>query len=295
MKETFMNWQPTPATAAILERVQEIMEEYRDMGYVLTLRQPYYQLVSRDVIPNRVREYKRLGNIVSDGRLSGMLDWAMIEDRVRIPNVNSHWNSPKDIMNAAIGSYYRARWTNQDTYIEVWAEKDAVSNIIEPVCRRWDVLFMANRGYSSQSAMYDGYHRLLRALGKGKKVEVIYLGDHDPSGMDMTDDIAKRLGLFLTKGKDKIFNRVNRIALNMDQVEKYDPPENPAKITDSRYAKYVAQYGKSSWELDALEPRVLSDLVEKAILQHLDQDRWQEIVDLENEHKQTLRDLAANL
>jgi len=295
MKEAFIDWRPQDGTIDILGWTNKVMAEYEAQGYRLTLRQLYYQLVSRDVIANKVQEYKRLGNIVSNGRLSGLLDWAMIEDRVRIPALNAHWDSPKQIMEAAISSYYRARWDNQDTYIEVWCEKDAVSNIIEPICRKWDVLFMANRGYSSQSAMYDAYYRLLAAISNRKQVQIIYLGDHDPSGIDMTDDIANRLGLFLTKKQDKIFNRVNRIALNMDQVEKYQPPENPAKITDSRYEKYVARFGESSWELDALEPRVLSDLVEEAILLHLNHDKWQETVDLEEQHKEKLRDLAAGL
>jgi len=295
MKEAFIDWRPQGETIDILAWASKVMEEYEAQGYRLTLRQLYYQLVSREVIANKVREYKRLGNIISNGRLSGLLDWAMIEDRVRIPALNAHWDSPKQIMEAAINSYYRNRWENQSDYIEVWCEKDAVSNIIEPVCRKWDVLFMANRGYSSQSAMYDAYNRLFVALSREKDVEIIYLGDHDPSGIDMTDDISNRLGLFLTHEQNKIFTRVNRIALNMDQVEKYRPPENPAKVTDSRYEKYVAQFGKSSWELDALEPRVLSDLVEGAIFEHLNHEKWEEVLHLEEQHKEKLRTLAAGL
>lgn len=294
MKEAFKNWKPGVKALSILLQVQKVMEEYAAQGYVLTLRQLYYQLVSRDIIPNRIQAYKSLGDIVSNGRLSGMLDWAMIEDRVRVPSQNTHWDSPKQILQAAIRSYYRSRWDNQEDYIEVWCEKDAVSNIIEPVCRQWDVLFMANRGYSSQTAMYDGYRRLQAAYHKGKNIHVIYLGDHDPSGMDMTDDIGKRLGLFLT-GSESGFFKANRIALNMDQVDEYQPPENPAKVTDSRYGKYVAEFGESSWELDALEPSILSSLVEGAITSHVDQYEWDQVERIEEEHKEKLRELAKDL
>ena len=101
MKERFINWNPTGKSAALLSAIMDILEEYREQGYRLTLRQLYYQLVSRDLIANRTREYKRIGNIVNRARLAGYIDWSMIEDRVRIPAVNSHWDSPADILEAA--------------------------------------------------------------------------------------------------------------------------------------------------------------------------------------------------
>ena len=127
-------------------------------------------------------------------------------------------------------------------------------------------------------------------MDAGKRVVLIYLGDHDPSGIDMTRDIEDRLGTFMM-GKGASFSGVLRIALNMDQVEEYQPPENPAKSSDSRFKSYVIEFGPSSWELDALEPVVLSKLVEDSILKHLDIDLFQGVVDLENEHKEKLKGL----
>lgn len=289
MKEKFIDWKPTGSSYALLVGILEILEEYREQGYKLTLRQLYYQLVSRDRIANKTSEYKRLGNIVSKARLSGHIDWSMIEDRVRIPAVNSHWDSPVDILKSAAESFYMPKWTDQDNYVEVWCEKDAVSNIIEPVCRKWDVIFMANRGYSSQTAMYDGFNRLVES---GKPARVFYLGDHDPSGIDMTNDIRNRLGTFIYCDADIHYENVDRLALNMDQVERYNPPENPAKVTDSRYAKYVQIYGMSSWELDALEPSVLSAIVENAIFRFLDLDKFRKIESIEAVHKEKLLEMA---
>jgi len=291
--EMYQDWNPSIVSLNLVDAINLILEDYEKQGYRLTLRQLYYQLVSRDIIANQTTEYTRIGNIVNRGRLAGLIDWDMIEDRVRVPQSRSHWSSPKEIIEAAASSYYRSRWENQRNYIEVWCEKDAVSNIIQPVCRKWDVTFMANRGYSSQSAMYEASQRLYESYVSDRFVGVIYLGDHDPSGIDMTRDIRDRLGIFLSDGHS--FSNVDRLALNMDQVLQYKPPKNPAKVTDSRFKDYEVHYGPSSWELDALEPKVLAQLVEDKILEFVDKDRWEEIEDEEAEQQATLIKIANEL
>lgn len=290
MKESYQEWNPSDLSLQLVNAINLILVEYEKQGYRLTLRQLYYQLVARDVIPNSVTEYTRIGNVVNRGRLAGFIDWDMIEDRVRVPQSRSHWTSPKEIIEAAAQSYYRSRWESQKHYIEVWCEKDAVSNILQPVCRRFDVTFMANRGYSSQTAMYEASSRLYAANQAGKHLEVIYFGDHDPSGIDMTRDIKDRLGIFLNNGRP--FTLVYRAALNMDQVKKYRPPENPAKVTDPRFKDYVTVWGDKSWELDALEPKVLARLVEDRIKLFIDQDLWDEVEEEEDNHQEALMKIA---
>ena len=292
MKELYQEWNPSSKSAYLINYINDILNDYESQGYKLTLRQLYYQLVSKDIIPNSVAEYGKIGNVVNRGRLAGFIDWNMIEDRLRIPQSRGHWDNPKHIIEAAANSYYQARWKNQDNYIEVWCEKDAVSNIIEPVCYRWDVTFMANRGYSSQSAMYEAAKRYKAAHFEGKELILIYFGDHDPSGIDMTRDIRDRMELFLgyreLVAEENIDIQVERIALNMDQVEEYNPPENPAKVTDSRFQGYADIYGYSSWELDALEPKVLENLVENKIKDFINPDLWDEIIAKENKGKEKL-------
>lgn len=294
MKQKFLSWNPANQSMILLGYIDRILNDYRKQGYVLTLRQLYYQLVSADIIPNRVSSYTMLGNVVSRGRMGGYIDWDMIEDRTRQSKSNAHWDDPKDILEAAKKQYYRDRWDDQESYIEVWCEKDAVSNIIAPICKKWDVTFMANRGYSSLSAMYDAFHRLNNNKNAGKSIAILYLGDHDPSGIDMVNDIKNRLGTFLY-GNEKInFESVHRIALNMDQVEEYKPPKNPAKTTDSRYKAYSKRYGKSSWELDALKPQVLAKIVEDKILEYVDKYKFNNVKRLEDLHKIKIDEMIRN-
>lgn len=121
----------------------------------------------------------------------------------------------------------------------------------------------------------------------GQVPVVIHLGDHDPSGMDMTRDNEERLRVFLEEHGDKL--ELERIALNMDQVKKYKPPPNPAKVTDSRYKKYEEEFGTSSWELDALNPRMLVDLVRDKIKTYLNKRRMDAVIAEEKEKLEELK------
>ena len=292
MKEAFTNWKPRGNdNKVLLVKGVEIVNEYAAQGYQLTLRQLYYQLVARNIIPNSDRWYKRLGEVVSNGRLAGFIDWDSIVDRGRTPVMPPHWSSPSAIMESAARSYRLDRWEGQANHVEVWCEKDALSSVIEPVCERYHVRFLANRGYSSSTAMYDAAQRFNDAADRGKQPVVIYLGDHDPSGIDMSRDISDRLEL-MTYGMGV---DVSRLALNYDQVEEYQPPPNPTKFQDSRAEGYIRLYGLDSWELDALEPQVLDGMIASAIEQFMDLDLYDRMVEREEEGRGAIREAAARL
>jgi len=99
----------------------------------LTLRQLYYQLVSRNVIPNTEKSYKNLSTLVSDARLAGKMDWNAIEDRVRVPRMSSEWGSVSELVEDALAAYRRPRWAGQRNYVELWVEKDALAGVLLPL------------------------------------------------------------------------------------------------------------------------------------------------------------------
>jgi hypothetical protein len=206
--------------------------------------------------------------VINDARLAGLLDWDQIVDRTRNLRGLAHWNSPESVIQSAAYGYRTERWADQPYRVEVWIEKDALVGVITGVCQRHDVNYFSCRGYTSQSELWGAAQRLAGYEYRGQKTLVIHLGDHDPSGVDMTRDIRDRLSLF---GAD---TEVHRIALTMDQVEEHRPPPNPAKITDSRAVAYIREHGTSSWELDALEPSLLDRLIEDEIFAVRDVDRW---------------------
>lgn len=276
----------SPKSLGLIDTANKIIAEYTAQGFNLTLRQLYYQFVARDVIPNTQREYKNLGSIINDGRLAGVIDWNAIEDRTRNLVSNSHWETPADIVRACANQYQIDKWANQDTRVEVWIEKDALIGVIEKVCQSNDVAYFSCRGYTSQSEIWGAARRLQNFESEGQETVIIHLGDHDPSGKDMTRDIQDRLRLFGAE------TTVERIALNMDQIRKYKPPPNPCKITDSRANGYIKEFGKSSWELDALEPQTLSKLIQVTIDDYKIGAKWKASVKTENEHKERLSDAA---
>ncbi len=288
MKEAFVSKGFNPASLKMIALANAILDEYRAQNFRLSLRQLYYQLVARDYIPNNQRSYKNLGNLISNARQAGLIDWEMIEDRGRETVTPAHWENPAQIVEAAARQFRIDKWEDQPWHVEVMVEKDALSGVLEPVCRSLDVGITANKGYSSSSTMYEIGKRLAQQSSQGKRIRVLYLGDHDPSGIDMTRDVEERLKMY-----SRLYDiEVVRLALNYDQVQQWQPPENPAKETDARYDRYVDEYGASSWELDAIEPRTLADLVTNSVNELLDQDQYDRAVEKERSMRAELLEFA---
>lgn len=274
-----------------IARAQEIIDEYAAQGFgVFTLRSLYYRFVARDYIPNTFQSYKRLGEIINAARLAGELDWDVIGDSIRNLDAPPSWDDGEDMMNSAAHWMQKDPWEPTDTRIEVWAEKDAITNFVHPVCRRWRVPFFACRGFTSQSEMHVGGKRIGNYLAEGRKVLILHIGDHDPSGIDMSRDNEARLRMFAEADWSDLFE-FRRIALNMDQIERYNPPPNPTKTTDSRARGengYIARYGYESWELDALSPTALDEIISSHIEPEVDQVVWDEVIREEETEREKL-------
>lgn len=288
MKIRYVNWNPNVSTVDLLLQAIDVVEDYSERGYVLTLRQLYYQLVARDIIPNKQEEYNRLGRIIAKARDAGYVDWEAIEDRTRQPERLSTWTSPRSIMDSAIQSYRRDKWEGQENRVFVWVEKEALAGVIEQACFDENIQaeFLSCRGYMSASTIWREGMKVADVLEEGQTPVILHLADHDPSGLDMTRDNLERLQLY-AETPAFVFKR---IALNMNQIEEHNPPPNPAKQTDSRFERYYDEYGDSAWELDALDPDVLVELVQGWVTRFRDDETWQEQVAREQEEKRILRE-----
>jgi hypothetical protein len=294
----------------VMEQATAIVEEYAAQGIALTLRALYYRHVARGLIENNQREYNRLGDAVNDARMLGIMDWDHLTDQTRGLTDWRYERSPEVALKRLAEQYHKDLWATQDHRVEVWVEKDAAVGVIEGVCRANGVPYFSARGYASSTSLHDAAQRIRWHIEDGKAVTVLHIGDHDPSGLDMTRDIEDRLRTFLsvdwaglhmgpgqhTRGdiRMSMFDhmaskgwqgsgfgvmpwRVKRIALNIDQIEEYAPPPQFAKQTDARYARYVEETGlEESWELDALEPTVMQALIDEEVDRLRDEDRWAE-------------------
>lgn len=281
--------------AEALQRIDEcnaILDDYQAQGLRLTLRQLYYQLVTKNTIPNSEKSYKALGGLVSDARLAGKMDWDAIEDRVRRPRILEDFSSLKEMLEQNLRTYRLQRWEGQENYVELWVEKDALAGVLSPICDQFHVTLMVNRGYSSSSAMYEASQRFMYKLDSQEgcqTLHLLYLGDHDPSGEDMVRDIEDRLNMF----DCSVY--VKKIALTTEQVHRYNPPPNPAKLTDSRARTYIAKHGRSSWEVDAIPPQELQKIVRGEIRELLDEDLMNKVIAREKVHKAALLKVAEKM
>ena len=274
----------------IIRQANQIIAEYQAEGFDLTLRQLYYQFVSRGFFLNDTKMYKRFGSVIGDARLAGFIDWEVIEDRARNVQSLTHWKDPGQILKAAHRSFCLDHWKGQEYRVEVWIEKEALVGVIASICDELDVPYFACKGYVSLSEMWAASQRFIEHQEEGQIPVIVHLGDHDPSGIDMTRDIFDRQDLFMEHAGPE----VKRIALNMNQIEEFSPPPNPAKLTDSRCGGYVAKYGSESWELDALEPRVLRNLIANTVGNYRDEDVYAEVIAQEIEYKEVLNRVEKN-
>jgi hypothetical protein len=286
----------------LLEKVQKIIEEFQQQKIKLTNRQTYYQLVAKNIIPNADKVYKRICVLLTDARYGGYIDWDAIEDRGRVAERHAEWQNVAEFMNDAVEAFRLPRWDDQECYVELFTEKQAAESILSPLANIYHIHFAYNKGYSSAVMIYDLSKRIIEQIYKGKKVKILYCGDHDPSGVDMIRDIQERVIEFLMKGDDAFniyrveeYFEIIPLALSMEQVRQYNPPPNPAKIKDPRATWYIEKYGNSGWELDALRPEVLRNIVEIGIQEHLDIDKYNAWIVREQPWKQKLQEIADSL
>jgi len=277
-----------PATLERISQVNEILAEYQANGFDMTIRQLYYQLVARGIIENTDKSYSRLVNLVNNGRMAGLINWKTLEDRTRQLHGTIHEHSPRSAIRSLAETYVIDKWDNQDWRIEVWVEKEALLDVFARICNELDLDYFTSRGFNSQSAMWRAAMRMRVYQARGQRPMVLHFADHDPSGIDMTRDLGERFKVF---GADVV---VKRIALTMDQVGEYRPPPNPAKMTDPRAKSYISRYGEQSWELDALTPQVLHQLVQDEVFAYRDVDAWEVAVEREAEERRLMQEVAGN-
>lgn len=277
MKQQYQDLRLRPDTLELIRLINSIINSYLEQGFTLSVRQLYYQLVARALIENTEKSYKRIASVINDGRLAGLIDWEAIEDRNRDVQVRSRWRSGSEIIGACASSFHMDMWDNQQNRVIVIVEKAALAGVLDGVCTRFDVPLLAARGYPSVSIVREmALEHIVNPLNQGQRVTVLHLGDHDPSGIDMTRDLDERIRLFTEAETDTDGLEICRIALTMGQIEEVNPPPNPAKVTDSRFDSYARQFGDESWELDALNPQYLVDLVTGHLEDRIDSDAWSE-------------------
>jgi hypothetical protein len=294
-------YRPNRKTCQLVNECNEILLDFTGQGYTLTVRQLYYQLVARDRIPNTDNSYKRLVSIVSRARDAGLIDWDHIGDRGRQIHSFGHWETGRDFLVQKANQFSLDWWKGQKIRCFVLVEKDALAEVVGRAASAYDTPYLACRGYPSATVTWDlARNWMLKSSDGCKHYRVLHLGDHDPSGIDMTRDLERRFWRYsypIQEDKEEPpVIEVKRIALNMDQIQQFNPPPNPAKLTDPRAPKYIEEFGTDkSWELDALTPQTIEGLIREGLEEVLDMELFKKRKAKEERIQRTLVKTAKTL
>ena len=273
----------------LLEQVKEIIESY---DFALTLRQIYYQLVAKQIIPNQQKYYMKLSRLCVIGRDEGILPEDAFADRLRQVDKPSSYLDLADFMATVKAAYRKDKWQNQSSYLEIWTEKDALRSVLTEITYPYDVNLMVVRGQVSRTAIYESYERYSKKIEEGNDCYLYYAGDFDPSGLSIYNSLEERIRNYGIAGKYITFER---IALTPEQIEDYDLPCDPGKQTDPNYKRFVSEYGDNVVELDSLPPEVLRETVKDCIEQHIDYDFFIQAQETEFKERARLQEFVAQL
>lgn len=257
----------------IIEHSKNILDNSENK---LTLRALFYKLVSKNLLLNNKNNYTKLSRIINNARWKNLLPFDCIEDRIRTNIFPTFYEDVEDLIQTAIQSYETDIWEKQNNYIEILAEKDTLITLFEPIARKYKINLSVCKGYNSLTEIYKLSERF---KDKNNKTHyILYIGDLDPSGLDMDRDIKSRLEKLNT------YPTFIRVALNINDVKKYSLLPNRIKKQDPRAKKYPYT---DCWEIDALDPTTLQMILVSRIKELIDSKQWEidKKIELENKNK----------
>jgi len=263
-------------TLELIESARAVLAEYHPM----TVRQVFYQLVSRLVLENSERQYKQLSRHLTTAREEGIIPDEWIEDRTRRPRDVSMWDGLDEFLSDARYWYRRNVWNTQPRYVVCWVEKDALSGIFEDITEEYGITLVVGRGYNSHSIKAEMAKRFQSIE---KPITILYFGDFDPSGeniyQNLKESFPRDFGISL---------EIEKVALRFEDIERYQLPPNPAKKTDSRAGSFIEKYGDISVELDALPLPVLQKRIRESIHHRMDMEALLQVAQVEAKEKARL-------
>lgn len=294
-------------TLELLNIIKKIIDSYE---LPWTVRQIHYNLVGKEEVDNTIPQYRKISRISSDGRYTGHLPWNKIVDDTRGAYKTQSWDSIENGINSFLNGFRsKGRWDGSDRRIEVWVEKRSLRRLTYPITDKYDIYLAVGGGWNSTSAIWEAVERIL--MYNTKRLDILYFGDLDPSGDDMPRDVEDRLKEFagatftLNTGKKFRFPeiiKVHKILINDEDIEKYDlkrrfdiPILKNGQIVnkieeDPRAKQFYQKHGDLfQVEMEALEPKVIAEILENTLLQYVDLEKFEHVQKQEEEERKRIR------
>lgn len=257
------------ATTRIIDAAAEILAA----EYPMTLRQCFYRLVSKGIIENTRKDYQTLSRILTKARGDGRIEYEWLTDRSRPTYSPSVFKDPSDYADTIKRAYRKDYWHSQPNYVEIWAEKDSIIGSIEPVTNELGLTVRVGRGFLSTTRTHEIGSHFSRSE---KPIHVFYLGDFDPSGVEIEEDAKQRV---LSQGFTSF--KMERLAIHKADIDLFDLPPLRVKDSDSRSSMFEIKHGSECVELDALPVEELRKRIQEAVGYLIDWDLWNRAVAVE--------------
>lgn len=254
----------------------------------ITLRGLFYRVVSTGFLASTDDEhYKRVGRLVTRLRRIGLIPYPWIVDSMRSTDKPSSWTGLTDFAETVRNAYRKDFWNHIPSYVHIFTEKDAIAGVIQPVTREYDVRLSPIRGYTSESFVWgiaDQWKQI------DKPIFAAYLGDYDPSGFDIERDLRTKLADLSGRHFEWV-----RLGVNESDFNDYNLVRLKPKKKDRRFAKFQVEHGNDCAEIDALPPNIIRAGVRGFIENHIPQDEWQRLKDVEAIETESFQELLAGL
>jgi hypothetical protein len=279
----------TLRTRSLIAKAANILAEEQPM----TVRQLFYRLVSVGTLENTVANYSKVSRILTIARDDERISWTAIVDRSRPEYAPNVWENAGAYAQTIQRSYRKDFWNTQKIYLEVWAEKDAIIGSVQVLTDELGITVRVGRGFQSTTRV----HEIAEHFDSIKKpIHIFYLGDWDPSGHEIENDLRRRVEKQLQRKRSAREGIcVKRLAIYADDIDRFHLPPLRVKTSDSRAAKFRARFGDECVELDALPPSELRRRIQQAVMRHVDKPSWDRAKRVEAAEKQSIVAFAEKL
>jgi hypothetical protein len=276
----------TRRTRAEIEELDAALIEIVEAFSPVTVRQVFYQAVNRGLVPkSETKGYRVVQRRLVALRASQEIPHGAIVDGTRYVHVYRRYDNLEEFTTYAAGLYRKVCWATSEVNVEVWLEKDALKGVLVPtVVDECGLGLHVTRGFASITYLQEAAEQI---EADGRPTYVYVLTDFDPSGVSIAEKVEEEL----TERAPFSDITVERLAVNREQIERWNLPTRPTKTSDTRARRFRQLHGTDSVELDAIPPDELRHLVKDAIDSHMEPWRLQQFRMVEREERQRLKSM----
>ena len=268
----------------------------KDIDGPATVRQLFYLVSARGGVTKDERGYRRVQRQVLLMRREGLIPYGRIADNNRRRIHNPSYNNLGHALDETAAFYRQALWRDLLIYLEVWTEKDAMVGTMFPVTDPYDVELCVARGHSSETFAWESAETMAKQSEAGKIPVVVYVGDHDPSGVHASEDLRTRLAGFMEGRVGPEGFHFRRLAVNEDQIQELNLQTRETKRTDPRLRHFEQRFGKGaeSVDVDAIHPDRLRKMLADTIEAYIPDDLMAKVQAEEEAAREALEQMASN-